>query len=93
MMNFDEIDMQILKENFDEEQIKKIDYINVFKINFYLEKNKVYYTKDLFLNCLDLFLLPYEVFLQKFENLKKKLGNDFVEKLANDFSLIDIMYE
>ena len=93
MMNFDEIDIQILTENFDEKLIQKIDYDNAFKIYRYLEKNEVYYAKDLFLNCLDLFLLPYNIFIKKFEYLKSKLGNDFVEKLASDFSLIDIMYE
>ncbi|MBE6138750.1 MAG: hypothetical protein E7173_03300 [Firmicutes bacterium] len=92
-MNFDEFDIQILKENFEEEQILKIDYDNVVKIWKYLDNNGIYYVKDLFLMSLDLFLLPYDYFFQKFEYLKERLGDDFVDKLGEDISLIEIMYE
>ena len=92
-MNLDEMDIKILRENFDEELIKKVDLENVAKIFNYLNKNDVYYAKDLFLNSLDLFLLPYEEFIKKFEILKEKLGIDFVNKLGEDSSLIEIMYE
>ena len=73
-MNLDEMDIKILKENFDEELIKEIDSNNVSKIYNYLNNNGIYYAKDLFLISLDLFLLPYEDFINKFENLKRKLG-------------------
>ena len=92
-MNLDEMDIKILRENFDEELIKKVDLENVAKIFNYLNKNGVYYAKDLLLNSLDLFLLPYEEFIKKFEILKEKLGIDFVNKLGEDSSLIEIMYE
>lgn len=92
-MNIDEIDIKILKENFDEEMIEQIDATNVAKISKYLLDNDIYYTKDLFLSSLDLFLLPNELFVQKFERLKQKLGEDYVEKLGEDSSLIEIMYE
>lgn len=92
-MNFDEIDIKILKENFDEKLIKQIDSDNVSKIFKYLENNGVYYAKDLFLSSLDLFLYPLDDFIKKFENLKEKLGTDFVDKLGEDSSLIEIMYE
>ena len=42
---------------------------------------------------LDLFLLPVEEFINKFEKLKTRLGTDFVDKLGEDSSLIEIMYE
>ena len=48
-MNLDEIDIKILKENFDEELITQIDTDNVSKIFKYLENNGIYYAKDLFL--------------------------------------------
>ncbi len=92
-MNLDEIDIKILRENFDEELIKQIDLENVAKIFNYLNNNDVYYAKDLFLNSLDLFLLSYEEFIKKFEILKEKIGIDFVNKLGEDSSLIEIMYE
>ena len=92
-MNFDEIDFKILKENFDENLIKQIDSDNVLKILKYLENNGIYYAKDLFLTSLDLFLYPLDDFIRKFEILKEKLGDDFVNKLGEDSSLIEIMYE
>ena len=92
-MNLDEIDIKILKENFDEELITQIDTDNVSKIFKYLENNGIYYAKDLFLTSLDLFLYPLDYFIRKFEILKEKLGDDFVNKLGEDSSLIEIMYE
>lgn len=92
-MKFDEIDIKILKENFDEEMIEQINLENVSKILKYLNDNMVYYAKDLLLSSLDLFLLPVEQFIKKFGNLKNKLGPNFVEKLGEDVSLIEIMYE
>ena len=93
MINIDELDMKILEENFSEEEIYKIDSNNVAKIIKYLNENNVYYAKDLFLTSLDLFLLPVEEFIKKFEKLKLKLGDNFIEKLGEDCSLIEIMYE
>lgn len=92
-MSLDEIDIKILKENFDENLIKQIDSDNVLKILKYLENNGIYYAKDLFLTSLDLFLYPLDVFIRKFERLKEKIGEDFINKLGEDSSLIEIMYE
>ncbi len=88
-----DIYVEILKENFDENLIRQIDLENVCKIISYLNKNGVYYSKDLFLNSLDLFLYPSELFIKKFEYLKEVLGKEYVDKLGEDISLIEIMYE
>lgn len=93
MILFDEIDIQILKENFDNELIEQINYENVEKILDYLEKNGIYYKKDLFLTFLDLFLLDSDVFITKFEKLKRELGNNYINRLGEDLSLIEIMYK
>lgn len=93
MLNLDEIDTKILRENFDEEMIKQIDEENIDKIINYLEKNNVDYAKDLLISSLDLFLLPVEDFIKQFEKLKNELGRDFAEKLGEDSSLIEIMYK
>ena len=92
-MIFDEIDVQMLRENFDDETISKLDSINLQKIFAYLYENKIDYAKDLFINDFDLFLLPSDIFIKKFEKLRNKLGSDFVNKLGEDTSLIEIMYE
>lgn len=87
-----ENDIKILKENFDEDMIKELDMENVKIIIDYLLRNKVYYAKDLLLNSLDLFLLDSNIFIEKFENLKIKLGPNYVDKLGEDMSLIELMY-
>ncbi len=91
-MILDEIDMQVLRENFDEETINEIDYNNVSKILNYLDNNGVYYAKDLFLSSLDLFLLPYDEFVVRFDKLKNILGEDYVDILGEDSSKIELMY-
>ncbi len=93
MRELNEINIKILRENFDDDLIKQIDTENVAKIFSYLAHNGVYYAEDLFLNSLDLFLYPSDIFIKKFEHLKKVLGNDFADKLGEDASLIEIMYE
>ena len=87
-----ENDIKTLKENFDEDMIKELDMENVKIIIDYLLRNKVYYAKDLLLNSLDLFLLDSNIFIEKFENLKMKLGSNYVDKLGEDMSLIELMY-
>lgn len=93
MINFDELDLKILRENYNNDLIEKIDYNNISNIFGYLINNGIYYAKDLFLTSLDLFLLSYGDFVNKFEKLKKTLGNDYVEKLGGDSSLIELMYK
>lgn len=92
-MNIDELDIKVLKENFDDELIKKIDINNVASINKYLLDNDIYYSKDLFLLYLDLFLMSKDEFIKRFEKLKQKLGENYVDKLGEDLSLMDVMYE
>ena len=92
-MSLDEIDVKILKENFDENIISQIDFKNVSNIFKYLIDNGVYYAKDLFLTSLDLFLYSSDDFIKRFEILKKRLGKDYINKLGEDNSLIEIMYE
>ena len=92
-MELDEIDIKVLRENFDDETISEIDSENVSKIMKYLKENGVYYAKDLFISSLDLFLLPSDNFIDQFEKLKTKLGSNYVEELGEDTSLIELMYE
>ena len=92
-MQLDNLDIKVLRENFDDGKIARIDTLNVAKIFRYLQENNVYYAKDLLLSSLDLFLLPVEDFIRQFEKLKNRLGADFVDKLGEDSSLIEIMYE
>ena len=92
-MLLDDLDISILRENFDDETIGRIAPENVYKIFNYLKENRIYFANDLFILFLDLFLLPFEQFRGSFERLKNKLGENYVMKLEGDFSLMEIMYE
>ena len=92
-MQLDNIDIKILKENFDDETINQMDSENVYKIVKQLNDNNIDYIKDLFLLSFDLFLLPVEQFIKQFEKLNFKLGDNFADMLGSDLSLIEIMYE
>ena len=92
-MKLDEFDIIMLKENIDESLIKQLDINNLSKIINYLKQNNVYYYKDLLINAFDLFLLDSSIFIEKFNKLKHELGENFVDKLGDDFSLIEIMYK
>ena len=92
-MQLDRIDLRMLNENFDRDIINQLDMENVNKIYNYLIDNGIYYAKDIFISQVDLFLLDYEMFVEKFEKLKERLGNNYIDLLGEDCSLIDIMYE
>jgi len=92
-MQLDDIDVKILKENFDDKILSQLDEQNISKIYKYLINLGVYYAKDLFVSQADLFLLNYDMFVYKFEKLKNKLGENYITLLGEDCSLIDIMYE
>lgn len=92
-MQLDNIDIKILNENFDDYILSQLDKDNVIKIYSYLIKEGIYYAKDIFISQADLFLLDYDLFVEKFEKLKNKLGDNYIEMLGDDCSLIDIMYD
>lgn len=92
-MQLDNIDIKVLKENFDDEIIAQMNSQNVERIYNYLISLGVYYAKDIFISHVDLFLLDYDLFVKKFEKLKQKIGDNYIDKLGEDCSLIEIMYE
>ena len=49
-MQLDSLDIKVLRENFSDEEIAKMDALNISKIFRYLQENNVYYAKDLLLS-------------------------------------------
>ena len=92
MKYFDEDDIIQLKETFDSEVLKKIDYANLIKCYEYLISEQVYFSKDILLEYLDLFLIDYGEFKNLFESLKRDLGSDYIEKLEQDISLLETYF-
>ena len=46
-------------------------------------------TEDIFERQVLIFICPKEEFRVKINNLIKKLGNNYIEKIENDISLLD----
>ena len=92
MLVLDELDIKDLEEVYDEALIKKLDVDNVSGIYKYLIDNGIYYVKDLFVENLELFLLEKDIFIKRFEKLKQEVGNDYVEVIGSDSSVLEIMY-
>lgn len=51
------------------------------------EELGIYFAKDLVVDYLDIFTNGYDEFVKKFEDLKNKLGSNYVEILENDSTL------
>ena len=61
---------------------------NVSRIVKYLERNGVFYVTDLLVAYYNVFLIPYEEFVNRFESVKEELGEDYLDKIEKDTSLI-----
>lgn len=92
MKYFDDDDIIHLKETFDSELLNKIDYENLMKCYEYLIGERIHFAKDILLEYLDLFLIDYDEFKIKFQQLKKGLGNNYVERLEEDTSLLETYF-
>ena len=92
-MLLDSIDISILKENFDDEILEQLDNENVNKIYNYLIENGIYYAKDIYISQVYLFLLEYDNFVEKFEIIKQKLGENYIDIIGEDAAILESMYE
>ena len=48
-------------------------------------------TEDIFERQVLIFICPKEEFKMKIDNLIKKLGNNYIEEIENDISLLDVL--
>ena len=88
MLKLNKNDVKILRENFDDNLINRLDPNNVNEIYQYLESEGIYYTKDIFLYYMNLFLYPLEEFIEKFKKFKMNNGDNYIENLADNLSLL-----
>lgn len=88
----DEIDIEDIHEMYDEYLISQLNEENVKKIYSYLIEQGIYYAKDIFIERLELFTIDSEEFIEKFEKIKQKIGNDYVDEIIEDSDLLDELY-
>ena len=76
-------------EKYEIECIKHLNKENVLYIIKYLESEKVDYIDELLEDYLDLFVIDYSEFKNRFEKLKEKYGENLVENIANDLTILE----
>ncbi|MCI8778877.1 MAG: hypothetical protein HFI87_06990 [Bacilli bacterium] len=86
MKNFD---IKELYEKYELDVLKNLNDDNILKIVNFLTLEHVDFIDELFSDYLDLFTIDYNEFINRFNNLKQKYGNNLVELISNDLSILD----
>ena len=93
MLKLDNSDMMDLEEMYGSDLINKLDMDNVNKIYDYLINKGIYYAKDIFVERLELFLLDSSEFIDRFDSLIKNIGDNYVDIIGENSSLLEEMYK
>ena len=86
-MNSDSVEELINK--YEPEVFQNIDMNNVDKIIEYLDSENVDYIDELLRDYLDLFLIDLDEFKTRFNKLKQTYGENVVDMIAEDLSILD----
>ena len=92
-LNFilDQEQIKEIQDTFSEAILNYLDGDNVKSIITYLNRNQIYFIEDILLQYLDIFLIEKKQFIKKFEQLKLKYSNNFVETLAYNLNILEEM--
>lgn len=83
------IDINEIYEKYEPEVLQNLNMDNVEKIINFLIGQNVDYIDELFSDYLDLFIIDYNEFVVRFNNLKQKYGENLVELISEDLSILD----
>lgn len=83
------IDIKELYEKYEPEVLQCLNENNVIKIVEFLVSEQVDYIDELFNDYLDLFMINYNEFINRFNNLKQKYGENLVQLIGEDLSILD----
>lgn len=83
------MNIESLIDKFEVSVLKKIEKDNFKKIINFLIDEKVDYIDELIDNYLDLFIIDYEEFKIRFNRLKEYYGNNLVNLISEDMSILE----
>lgn len=89
----DEMDLEEIKETFDEELFFKIKEENLLQNVQFLLDEQIFYVKDILIHYLDLFIFEPSEFQTKFKKLKNVYGENYINIIGNDLSILEKMYD
>ena len=86
------IDINEIKNKFEESVIENLNKQNAHKIINFLVKQKCDFIEDIISDYLDLFNFEYEEFVKKYTKLNEKYEGKFLEKVSEDMNLLEEFY-
>ena len=93
MLELDDMDIKNIEEMYDNDIVHRLDMDNVNRIYKYLIDKGIYYAKDVFIEYLELFLLDSEVFISKFDRIINDIGDNYIDVIGENSSILGNMYE
>ena len=85
--------LNLLFSNYDEEYINLLDEDNFNKVYVLLKNNNFYFIDDIILNYLELFEIEEKYVRLAITDIKSVIGNNFVEQIGKNMTLIDKIIE
>ncbi len=84
-----DIYLDLVYDNYENDYINLIDKNNFQKIYDFLKNNNCYFIEDIILNYLELFVIEEKYISAAFLKLKKIYGNNYIEQIGKNMTLID----
>ena len=85
--------LDLVYDNYEESYINSLDKDNFNKVYLLLKSYNFYFIEDIILNYLELFEIEAKYVELAISNLKATLGNDFVNQIGKNMTLIDNIIE
>lgn len=81
--------LELIYSNYDLNYVNGIDKENFDEVYNYLKNNNFYFIDDIVLNYLELFTIGKKYIELAINDVKKIIGNDYINKIGHDMKVID----
>lgn len=78
-------------DTFNIEAINNLNDENVYNIISYLKNENVDFIEDILVFYLDLFLYDFDVFKERFEKIKLKYGENYIDLIGKNMQILEEM--
>lgn len=85
--------LDLVYSNYEEDYINLLDEDNFNKVYILLKNNNFYFIDDIILNYLELFEIEEKYVQLAINKIKSILGDNFVEQIGKNMTLINIIIE
>ncbi len=85
--------LDLIYDNYNKDYISLLDEDNFNKVYLLLKSYNFYFIEDIILNYLELFEIEEKYVQLALNDIKSSLGNNFVEQIGKNMTLIDKIIE